>query len=162
MHSLLALATQAGQLLKQREQTIAVAESSSGGLIAAALLSVPGASKYFLGAAVVYTQQARELMLNITPADMADMRSASQPYASLLATTVRRRFGSDWGIAETGAAGPTGNRYGDSAGHCCLALSGPIERVCTLETGEQDRFQNMQRFSVDALKMLLKELNETS
>lgn len=162
MQTILSLATQAGQLLKQRRQSIAVAESSSGGLIAAALLSVPGASKYFLGAAVVYTEQARELLLNIKPADMADMRSASQPYASLLATTVRRRFDSDWGIAETGAAGPTGNRYGDSAGHCCIALSGPIDRVDTLATGENDRFQNMLRYSEDALKMLVKELNEVS
>lgn len=160
MEALLSLAEQVGECLKQRHETIAVAESSSGGLISAALLSVPGASSYFLGGSVVYTQQARELLLDIAPAEMKNMRSASEPYALLLARTVQNRFVSDWGLAETGAAGPSGNRYGDSAGHCCIALAGPVERAMTLETGDQKRFQNMWVFSLDALNMLLKELKD--
>jgi len=110
---------------------------------------VPGASAYFLGGAVVYTQAARVGLLGVTPDDTAGMRSSSEPYALLLARTVRAKLGADWGFAETGAAGPSGNRYGDAAGHSCLAVAGPggVERVITLETGESDREANMRAFA---------------
>jgi nicotinamide-nucleotide amidase len=124
----------AGRMIERRE-TIAIAESAAGGLIAAALLRVPGASKYFLGGAVLYTGAARQALLGITPDDMAGMRPASEPYAQLVARRCRERMGASWGLAETGAAGPTGNRYGDSAGHPCVAVSGPRDEVRTIETG---------------------------
>lgn len=160
MQELFTLAAQAGDLLKQRNETIAVAESSSGGLISSALLSVPGASQYFRGGAVVYTREARRLMLNITEDDVAGIRNATEPYARLLATTVRERFASDWGLAETGATGPTGNRYGDAAGHCCLAVTADASRAITLETGDSDRLKNMQHFSCQALQLLLDQLSK--
>ena len=128
MDSLIPLAEQAADLLRKRKETIAVAESSTGGLIAASLLALPGASAYFIGGAVVYTRQARKALMDIPDAAMAGMRSASEPYALLLARTARERSGATWGLAETGATGPTGNRYGDAAGHSCLAISGPAER----------------------------------
>lgn len=158
MQALLAQAAELGDGLRQRGETVAVAESSAGGLIAAALLAQPGASAFFLGGAVVYTAQAREVLLGITVADMADMRSASEPYAMLLARRLRQRFGASWGLAETGAAGPTGNRYGDAAGHSCLAISGPVEAVLTLETGFGDRQANMRIFAAAALELLKKNL----
>jgi nicotinamide-nucleotide amidase len=141
--------------LKARGETIAVSESAAGGLISAALLAVPGASAYFLGGAVVYTRQARGALLSIPEAAMANIRSASEPYAALLARTVRERHGASWGIAETGAAGPSGNRYGDAAGHACLAVDGPTSRVLTLATGSADRRGNMQAFAQRALETLL-------
>jgi nicotinamide-nucleotide amidase len=141
-----------------RKQTIAVAESSTGGLIAAALLAVPGASAYFLGGAVVYTLQARRVLMEITDADMRGLRSASEPYAQLGARRIRERFSSDWGLAETGATGPTGNRYGDAAGHSCMAVAGPRNEVMTLETGSNDRVDNMHAFTHTALTFLLKNL----
>lgn len=149
-----AAAGRVAALLIARRETVAVAESSAGGLIAAALLAVPGASAYFLGGAVVYTAVAREALLGITPAAMGGMRSASEPYAALLARTLRTRFGADWGLAETGAAGPTGNRYGDAAGHTCLAVSGGSDTVRTLETGAADRAANMRVFATAALRLL--------
>jgi len=60
--------------------------------------------------------------------------------------------------AETGAAGPTGNRYGDAAGHSCMAVAGPATEVMTLETASNDRFANMQVFAATALRLLLKKL----
>ncbi len=159
MKDLLALAGRVGQRLKEREESIAVAESSSGGLLSAALLSVPGASIYFRGGAVVYTGKAREVLLSLTRAAVSGMRSASEPYAMLLARTARERFGSTWGLSETGAAGPTGNPYGDSAGHTCIALSGPIEKALTIETRSDDRVSNMQAFARSALELLLHGLN---
>jgi PncC family amidohydrolase len=142
--------------LKARGETIAIAESSTGGLVSAALLAVPGASAYFLGGAVVYTAKARMQLMNLTRESVAGMRSASEPYAMLLARTARERFGATWGLSESGAAGPTGNPYGDAAGHTCLAVSGPIEQVFTLETGETDRADNMRAFAAAALDLLLR------
>ena len=142
--------------LKASEQSIAVAESSSsGGLISAALLSVPGASAYFLGGAVVYTGRARMRLLDLPREAVAGMRSASEPYALLLARTVREQFAATWGLSETGAAGPTGNGYGDAAGHSCIAVSGPFDHALTLETGDGDRSANMYAFAAAALELML-------
>lgn len=146
-------------ILKSRRQTLAVAESSSGGLISAALLAVPGASAYFLGGAVVYTGKARMSLLGLPREAVTGMRSASEPYALLLARTARENFGATWGLSETGASGPTGNPYGDAAGHTCLAVSGPVEMAFTLETGESDRGANMEAFTVAALKLLASALD---
>ncbi len=154
MDQLMSLAAEVGEALKARGEKVAVAESSSGGLISAALLSVPGASAYYLGGAVVYTPKARVMLMDIPREALEGMRSASEPYAMLLARTARERFGATWGLSETGAAGPTGNGYGDAAGHTCLAVSGPIEMAFTLETGESDRAANMTAFAAAALEML--------
>jgi nicotinamide-nucleotide amidase len=149
-----ALAAELGERLKAQGQTVAVAESSSAGLISAALLSVPGASKYYLGGAVVYTGKARMVLMDLPREAVAGMRSASEPYALLLARTARERFGATWGLSETGAAGPSGNGYGDAPGHTCIAVSGPIEAALTVETGEADRMGNMIAFAAAALEML--------
>jgi nicotinamide-nucleotide amidase len=154
MEPLVALGTAVGTLLKERGETLAVAESSAGGLINAALVAVPGASAYYLGGAIVYTQAGRKALLGIGPEDMTDIRSASEPFAQLLARRVRSNLGATWGLSETGASGPTGNRYGDSAGHACIAVSGPVETVITLETGSLDREQNMWVFARRAVELL--------
>lgn len=159
MQELLPKAERIGVLLKTRRETVGVAESSSGGLVSAALLSVPGASAYFQGGAVVYAAGARTAFLAITPDRMAGIRSASEPYALLLARTVRECLGTTWGIAETGAAGPDGNRYGDGAGHTCVAVSGPTETVVTVETGSGDRIANMHAFALALLDLLTEALD---
>ena len=159
MKDLVAIAEKIAAKLIERKQTIAVAESSTGGLIAASLLAVPGASAYFLGGAVVYTRDARRILMDIPDEAMKGIRSASEPYARLLASQMRKRFATDWGLSETGATGPTGNRYGDAAGHSCMAVAGPAEEVITLETGSADRQANMQVFARTALNLLLKNLS---
>jgi nicotinamide-nucleotide amidase len=154
MKSLVALGIAVGTLLKERRETLAVAESSAGGLINAALVAVPGASAYYLGGVIVYTQAGRKALLGISAEDMANIRSASEPFATLLARRVRSNLGATWGLSETGASGPTGNRYGDSAGHACIAVSGPVEAVITLETGSSDREENMWHFARRAVELL--------
>lgn len=154
MNELDALARSLATTLKDRKETIAVAESSAGGLISAALLSVPGASAYFLGGGVIYTQAARRALLRVPDDAVKGIRSSSEPYALLKARTIRELLGASWGLAETGATGPTGNRYGDSAGHACIAVAGPVERVITLETGHGDREKNMWAFAKRALELL--------
>jgi PncC family amidohydrolase len=160
MQTLLPLAEQVALLLKQRRETIAVAESSAGGLLSAALLAVPGASAYFLGGAVVYTRKAREQLMQLPREAVAGMRSASEPYALLLARTASERFGASWGLAETGAAGPTGNPYGDKAGHSCIAIAGLAEEVITIETDSVDRAANMRAFTAAALQLLQRHLSQ--
>jgi nicotinamide-nucleotide amidase len=155
VEKLLPKAERLAALLKERQETVVVAESSTGGLVSAALLAVPGASAYFLGGAVVYTRQARRLLVDIADEAVAGMRASTEAYATLLASTVRQQFAASWSIAETGAAGPTGNRYGDAAGHSCIAVAGAVDRVITLETGSSDRLGNMRVFSAAALDLLL-------
>ena len=144
----------AARLIERRE-TVAVAESSTGGLVAAALLAVPGASAYFVGGAVVYTAAARLVLLGIGDAEMSGLRPATEAYSLLIARRVRERHGAIWGLGETGATGPTGNRYGDPAGHTCIAVAGPNECAITLRTGHTDRQANMDAFAKRALELLL-------
>lgn len=154
MESLTALGSAVGSLLKERKHTLAVAESSAGGLINAALVAVPGASAYYLGGCVIYTGKGRFALLGLTAQDMTGMRSASEPFAKLLAQRVRANLGATWGLSETGASGPSGNRYGDAAGHACIAVSGPVEAVITVETGSANREANMWVFCRKALELL--------
>jgi nicotinamide-nucleotide amidase len=154
LQELAARAERIAALLKDRRDTVAVAESSAGGLISAALLGVAGASSYFLGGGVIYTQTARCALLDIPDSAMAGLRASTEAYALLLARTVRARLSASWAVAETGATGPTGNRYGDAAGHSCIAVVGAVERAITLETGSNDRRANMQAFAAAALDLL--------
>ena len=154
MQNLTSLAQTVGTLLIERKQTLAISESSSGGLISAALLSIPGASAYFMGGGVIYTHRAREVLLDIDFKEHPGVRSSSEPYALLAANKIRERLGTYWGLAETGAAGPKGNRYGDASGHTCVAVSGPVEQVITLETGLSDREENMWLFAKKSLETL--------
>ncbi len=137
------------------EQTVAVSESSSGGLISSSLLAIPGASAYFLGGGVVYTLAARGALLPDPGSALDGVRSASEPYALWLAQTMREHLGSTWGLAETGVSGPTGSRYGDAPGYACIAVSGPSEKVITIETEKSDRQANMWAFTEAALSLLV-------
>lgn len=154
MPDLTSLAASLGALLKARGQTVGVAESASGGLISAALVAVPGASAYYLGGSVVYTQASREGIMEVTSNMMEGMRASTEPYARMNARIIRDKLGATWGLSETGASGPTGNRYGDAAGHACIAVVGPVERSLTLETGSADREANMWTFAKTALDLL--------
>jgi nicotinamide-nucleotide amidase len=159
MKDLLPLAEKIGAMLKDRRQTIAVAESSTGGLVSAALLAVPGASAYFIGGAVVYTLKARRAMLDVADSAFAGIKSVTEDGAMILARAARTRLAVTWSIAEIGASGPTGNRYGDPAGHSCIAVAGPVEASVTVETGSADRLANMHVFATAALNLLLKTLS---
>jgi PncC family amidohydrolase len=150
------------KILTERGETVAVAESSGGGLLSASLLAVPGASRYYVGGGVIYTQQAREQITGIDFSKLDNIRSSSEPYASLLAKTMRELLGTTWGVAETGASGPTGNRYGDDAGHTCIAVDGPVTEVRTLETGSADREANMWAFTDAALDLFAECLARAS
>mgnify|MGYP005726013271 FL=1 len=160
MDTLIPIAEQIAGKLVARGETVAISESSAGGLISAALLAVPGASAYYRGGGVIYTPKAFKHLLGLTREDLGDMRSSTEPYARLLANTIRGKLAADWGICETGASGPTGNAYGDAAGHTWIAVVGPgrFEMSTTLETGLTDRADNMRLFARDALEVFLATL----
>ncbi len=158
MQTLLPQAERIGARLKVRGETIAVSESSIGGLLSASLLSVPGASAYYISGAVVYTRVGGDVLLAIPPEARQGLRSATEAYALLMARTIRARLGATWGLAETGASGPSGNRYGDAAGHACIAIAGPVEKAITIETGQADRIGNMRAFAAAALELLEQSL----
>ena len=152
MEPLEPMAAAIAELLRERGETVAICETTAGGLVSAALLAVPGASVYYRGSAVTYTGVARSVFLDIDLADHPGVRSSSEPYARLIAATIRERLGATWGIGETGAAGPTGNPYGDAAGHTCIAVAGPLEHSETLETALEDREANMWIFAKRTLE----------
>ena len=154
MPDLTSLSESIGALLKETEESLAVSESSCGGLISATLVAVPGASAYYVGGSVVYTRAAQQGLLDVPESAMEGIRASSEPYAQLNARTVRERLGTTWAVSETGASGPTGNRYRDSAGHACIAVSGPVEKAITVETGDDDREANMWVFAKAALDLL--------
>ena len=154
------IAATAANLLKQRGDTIAVSESSCGGLLNAALVVIPGASAYYLGGSIIYTRAAQEGLLQVPDEAMEGLRASTEAYALLNARTLRETMGTTWVLSETGASGPTGNRYGDDAGHACIAVTGPVERSITIETGESDREGNMWAFANAAFALLEECLNE--
>ena len=155
MPDLIALGRRAGELLKERKETVAVAESSAAGLISAALLAQPGASAYFQGGCVVYTYASRTILLGVPAEGFKDIRPSTEEYAKRLARHARERLGTAWAIGETGAAGPSGNRYGDAPGHSCAAVAGPTERAITVETRSADREANMWAFARAALELFV-------
>ena len=161
IQELLPQAERIAAVLKARGETVSVAESSTAGLISAALLAVAGASAYFMGGAVVYTRASRTELLQVTEAEfaaMAGITPSTEPYALLFARKIKERLDTTWAIGETGTAGPTGSRYGHAAGHSCVAVIGRVESAITIETGSADRIANMRAFTVAALDLLEKNL----
>jgi nicotinamide-nucleotide amidase len=159
LHDLLPQAERIAAKLKARNETIGIAESSTAGMISAALLAIPGASAYFMGGAVVYTRISRAELLRVTEADLVGITPSTEIYAMLFARKIKERLGTTWTLGETGTAGPTGSRYGHNAGHSCIAVIGPPgERSLTVETGKSDRVDNMRTFSIAALDLLEKAI----
>ena len=160
MDRLLPLADAIGAKLLARGEKVAIWESSSGGLISAALLTVPGASRFYRGAGIIYTPAAFKGLMGLGKDDLQGHRSSTEPYAQLMAEIIRERMRADWGLCETGASGPAGNGYGDAAGHVCAAVAGRTEqRAGTLETGLADRKENMFLFAEYALSLLAEQLD---
>lgn len=162
MNELTTLGRRIGELLKARNDTVAVAESSAGGIISASLLSVPGASAYFRGGVVTYTRESRKAFLEAGADPFAGIAPSSEAFALELARAARQSLGTTWGIGETGATGPTGNRYGYSAGHACIAVCGPKEMSAMIETRSGNRELNMWMFAAAALELLEKAITQAA
>jgi PncC family amidohydrolase len=156
LEQLAALGAEAGALLKARRQTIAVVDGSTGGLISASLLAMPGASAFYLGGGVIYTLKGRRMVLGHPPGSLRGYTSAQEDYALAQARLIRERYGSDWGIAETGASGGSSHPLGVASGTSAIGVVGPdgIEASVRITTGSDDRLANMQAFTRAALILL--------
>jgi PncC family amidohydrolase len=153
MLELIPIAHRIAARLVERGESVAVSESSSGGLVSAALLAVPKASVWYQGASITYTPNVARGLLGLQRGDLPPgVRSSTEPYALFMAGVIREKLRGTWGLCETGAAGPEGNPYGDAAGHTCVGIVGPVEASFTLETGDNDRAANMMAFARFALE----------
>jgi nicotinamide-nucleotide amidase len=158
---LLAVGAACGELLRGRGETVSTAEGSCGGLMSTALLAVPGASAYFVGGSVIYTKGALDGMLTGKVERPERLRGASEPWVLHLARAARAHMNTTWGIGEGGATGPSGNPYGDPAGHAWVGVAGPTEASRHVLTGESDRATNMVAFAIAGLELLADTLRST-
>ena len=154
MKSLTDLSANIAALLKERGETISIAESSTGGLISASLLAIPGASTYFEGGGVVYTLESRRQLLGITDEQVGGLSPLSEEYIALSAAAIKNKLNTTWSLAEIGATGPAGTRYGHPPGICVIAVDGPVKLTRLIETGDDDREANMWAFAEAAFKLL--------
>jgi nicotinamide-nucleotide amidase len=151
---LTALAESAARQLRDRRETIAVAESSCGGLVSASLLSIPGASAYYVGGTVTYTRVANQAFLAGAVAVPPGLKAETEDFALYLAHAAAAKLRTTWAIGESGAAGPAGSPYGDPAGHVWVAVTGAVDSTRHLLTGSEDRSGNMVAFAAAALALL--------
>ena len=154
MNSLTDLSADIAALLKERGETISIAESSTGGLISAALLAIPGASTYFEGGGVVYTLESRRQLLGVTDEQVDGLSPLSEEYIALSAAAIKNKLNTTWSLAEIGATGPAGTRYGHPPGICVIAVDGAVKLSRLIETGNDDREANMWAFAEAAFKLL--------
>ena len=162
MERLTAAASRIGEILRERGELIAVAEGSCGGLVSAALVAVPGASSFHAAGVVLYTRPAFVEILGEDRELLRGLRGSTGSFSLALAQIARRRFGATWAIGESGAAGPSGNRYGDAPGHVALGVAGPVELTRIVETGVEDRQENMWLFAAAALELLEEALAQNA
>lgn len=156
------LALEISSLLIERGESVAVAEATAGGLISAALLWVPGASRYYKGGGVVYTLNSRIVLAGYPAEELAEYRGTTPEMIGKLADLMRRRLDATWCIAETGLAGPTGGRSGAAPGRVTIGVAGPVSRVAVVETGSDDREENMVEFATRSLRMLRNAIVENA
>jgi PncC family amidohydrolase len=148
------IAETVGRLLTARGQTLALAESCTGGLIGHLITEVPGSSAYFLGSAVTYAYQAKELLLGVSHETIATHGVVSEPVARAMASGVRRVLGADIGVAVTGIAGPGGATPNKPVGLTFVALSAPGYAICRRFVWSGDRSGNKLSSALAALGML--------
>ena len=146
--------------------SVSVAESSTGGLIAANLLSVAGASSYFRGGSVIYTRESRHAFLDLDVIKLKRLKPLTEPMVAEFAHAARLKLDATWGIAELGAAGPAGTPYGHAPGTSVIGISGPVNASITVETFSENREENMAQFTEAALTLfnttLMRSLESTS
>jgi nicotinamide-nucleotide amidase len=148
------MASVVGLLLRQRRQTLATAESCTGGLIGEMITQVGGASEYYLGGVVAYDNRVKQALLDV-PADLlAGHGAVSEAVAAAMAEGCRRRLGADWAIAVTGIAGPTGGTADKPGGLVCTALAGAAGVKVEKQIFPGDRQSIRHRAAMAALNIL--------
>jgi len=143
-----------GEWLKKTKQTLATAESCTGGLIGHRLTNISGSSEYFLEGAVTYSNEAKQNRLGVDPALIETHGAVSEPVARSMAEGIRHKSGSDFGLAVTGIAGPTGGSPDKPVGLTFIAVTGAQGTRCEQFRFHQDRVRNKERAAQAALNLL--------
>ncbi|MDR3670048.1 MAG: CinA family nicotinamide mononucleotide deamidase-related protein [Holophaga sp.] len=146
-------------LLSRRQETLAVAESMTGGNLAARLTAIPGVSARFLGGATVYSARAKAVLAGLDPDFIKAHGTVSEPVTAALATAIRERLGTTWGLAVTGNAGPTEDQDGPApVGTCLVAVAGPDGTECKAFRLPGGRAELQARGASWALDLLRRKL----
>jgi PncC family amidohydrolase len=160
LHELHPQALRIAAHLRARGEKIAVADGATGGLIAATLLTVPGALDFYVGGGIVYSFKARDVLFGLPQDAYRGMRSVTEEYALLQARAIRARMGAEWGIAESGSAGSSKHPMGVASGRSVAAICGPGgEHTAIVETASDDRIANMGAFTRNAIDLMERALS---
>ena len=148
-----------GALLSEKNATLAVAESCTGGLIANLLTDVPGSSDYFLFSAVTYANQAKMKILEVAAATLETNGAVSEQTAREMARGAKKVVDATYGLATSGIAGPGGGTADKPVGTLCIGLASPLSvRGHRFNFSDHNRRLNKQIFAIAALDLLRKEL----
>jgi nicotinamide-nucleotide amidase len=152
------MAARVGEMLRERRQTLATAESCTGGLLGQMITSVPGASDYYLGGVISYANRVKEQLLGVEARVIAEHGAVSEEVAGAMAHGARKLMGSDWAISITGVAGPGGSSAEKPVGLVWMALAGPggVKTSKTLWGGTREIIR--VRAALNAINMLRLEL----
>lgn len=147
-----------GRLLKEKKQTLSLAESCSGGLIAHLVTSVPGSSVYFMGGVVSYSYESKTNMLGVTTDTLEKFGAVSEEVVIQMAEGARKEFKTDWAVSASGIAGPDGGMEGKPVGTVWIAVAGPNGVKAKKFQFGGDRERNIAVTAITALNMLRKQL----
>ena len=146
-----------GRLLKQRGQTLSIAESCTGGEISHLITSVPGSSSYYLGSVTSYAVAVKEKVLGVPAETIARYGVVSSEVAAAMAEGVRRLTGSDYAVSTTGLAGPDGDET-NPVGTVWIGAAGPKGTKTIKYNYKNDRKRNIERFAASALDFLRQQI----
>lgn len=147
-----------GTLLKEKNKTLASAESCTGGNIARLITSIPGSSAYFMGSVVAYHNEVKRTMLDVSEEDLTQHGAVSEPVVNQMANGAKEKFGTDYAIATSGIAGPDGGTEFKPVGTIWIAVAGPDKTITRKFSFGNNRLRNIQKTSFMALNMLREEL----
>ena len=144
--------------MKNTGVTVATAESCTGGNIAHMITLVPGASAYFLGGVVAYSNEVKKNILGVQANDLETYGAVSEPVARQMAEGVRKITGADYAVSTTGVAGPDGGSQEKPVGTIWMAVAGPCGTVAERVLISHTRERNIGRGAVHAIQLLLTQI----
>jgi nicotinamide-nucleotide amidase len=149
-----------GISLKQSNSTLSTAESCTGGYIAHLITSVSGSSDYFMGSVVSYANQAKIDLLDVNPTDIEVHGAVSEQVVIQMAEGSRRKFNTDYAIATSGIAGPTGGTPQKPVGTIWIAVAGPYGTKAKCFSFGRNRDRNIKKTALMALDLLRREVQK--
>lgn len=149
-----------GPILREKKLTLSTAESCTGGYLAHLLTSIPGSSDYYIGSVISYSNTIKIDELNVNKADIEQFGAVSKEVVEAMASGIRKKYNTDYAIATSGIAGPTGGTEEKPVGTVWIAISGPEKTFSKKFLFGKSRVKNIRQSAIMALNMLYKELSK--